>query len=144
MLAPGLGGSLFFNSALATLLEMPGEAFADPLHLSAHLADGNEIPDPPGAIAPSIVITASTLLGEPVINFSAPFTLTLGYESLDLTGYDERNLRLYSWNDTSGGWSGIPLVINTTNHTAQAILSHLTRFVLVGNPYKVYLPIIRR
>ncbi len=73
----------------------------------------------------------------------SPFTMTVTYDPTELGPTIEATLAIYWWNGTrwlkepTSGWDG-------SAHTVTATLEHLSRFAVLGETNRVYLPLVLR
>jgi hypothetical protein len=77
--------------------------------------------------------------------FSLPMTITLNYTDAQVVGLDEMALRLER--SISGGWEDAacgPYDRRPDQNWLAAPVCHLSQFALLGKPYLVYLPVIKR
>ena len=95
-------------------------------------------------------LTAADANGNPVAQFSKPYTLTIRYAESDWQNAgitDESQLNLAYWDGSA--WVNVPpcagCSLNTTTNTLVARLDHFTDFALFGpTGTKLFLPLIRR
>lgn len=83
------------------------------------------------------------------LTFNIPITVVLHYNDADVTGMDETELQLLTWDERAGVW--IEATCGEYNrHPAEnwlaAPVCHLSRFALIAEKveYKVYLPLVLR
>ncbi|MBI2864346.1 MAG: hypothetical protein HYX94_07255, partial [Chloroflexi bacterium] len=57
---------------------------------------------------------------------------------------DESSLKIYYWDAATGQWVAVPTVVDAANNTLTATLDHLTRFALLGQQWRLYLPVVSR
>jgi hypothetical protein len=84
-----------------------------------------EVPNPPeGVYVVGFVIDC----GPDGATFAPPITLTIHYNPAALTpGIDENELQVAYWDGTQ--WIILPIIVDTTNHSVSASISHFTNFM---------------
>ena len=146
---PSVGGTLVYTGALSlptTVITVPADATTAPITLTYTPL---QIVTPPASLGFAgyafdldAYQNGSLLLG---VEFSTPVTITLRYTDADVAGMSEANLKLYTysggaWQDaTCGAYDRHP-----DQNWLSAPICHLSRFALMGNVYKVYLPVVMR
>lgn len=77
--------------------------------------------------------------GVPVTHFNVPFTVTHGYgDSLPLI---EGTVAFYGWDGSQ--WVKEPSsILDSSNNLVTASLDHLSAFAVLGESYRVRLPLI--
>ncbi len=69
--------------------------------------------------------------GAPITTFDAPLTVTMGYESGDVTGLDTSSLTIYRYD--SGVWTALTSCsVDTGAHTVSCQTSHFSSFSIFG------------
>lgn len=67
----------------------------------------------------------------------------VGYTAADMTGIDASSLGIYWWN--AGGWQlKRSSTVGTEAKTVSASQDHLSAFAVLGEAWKVYLPLATR
>ena len=74
----------------------------------------------------------------PVTSFNKTYTITVEYTDVQRGPAIESTLSLYSWNGSS--WSPVPSNRDPVNNVVTAVLDHMTRFAVLGETYRSYLP----
>jgi len=94
----------------------------------------------------SFQLQAADADGIPIIEPEPPFTLTVQYDESSLpSGMNELQLKLYRYDTASGNWVALTVVSREIlNDTITVLLDHFSEFALLGENYKVYLPIVVR
>lgn len=74
------------------------------------------------------------------------YTVTVQYTEAEKGTAKEDTLQLYWWDQGSGQWSqqGITSHANTTANVVTAQVDHFSRFAVLGETHRVYLPIVLR
>jgi Leucine-rich repeat (LRR) protein len=111
-----------------------------PRHASGWMVFGNN----------SFDLNAEDELGDPVLSFNIPVTVTLSYEDSEVIG-PEDNIALDYWNGEASLWTDAVTTCPGGEYTRDLVdnqlalpLCHLTEFGLFGNPLNLFLPLIRR
>lgn len=77
------------------------------------------------------VIHSST--GDQISTISLPATITIGYSSADISGFNESTLAPYRWGSSDSSWQAISgATINTTNKTVTFSTANFSSFALFG------------
>lgn len=97
------------------------------------------------AVGLGFTLDAYNAGGQPLTQFSAPFTITVGYSDSQVQGVDPLSLKLYYQDPQSGYWIAIPTEVDINRRTLTAVLNHMTRFAVLGSArYSLYMPLVRR
>jgi hypothetical protein len=111
-----------------------------PRHASGWMVFGNN----------SFDLSAEDELGDPVLTFNLPVTVTLTYTDIDIVGPEDA-LGLYYWDVGESLWTDAVTTCPEGEYTRDLVgnqlalpLCHLTEFGLFGNPLNLFLPLIRR
>lgn len=91
------------------------------------------------SIGSTLVVTAKDALGNVVHAFQNLFTITIDFESFDLTGYDTNTVAIYSSED-GVNWTKEPTVVDLNTKTASAQLNHLSYFALMAEQLDTIAP----
>lgn len=81
------------------------------------------------------------------IEFNQPVTLTLTYSDTSVTGLNEGNLRLYTWEVGSGAWVNAacgPYDFHPAENWLSVPICHASRFALMSSTGTIHLPLIVR
>ncbi len=97
-----------------------------------------------GAIFSITAVVEAT--GEPITQFSQPFTLVIQYSDEDVFGIDESKLTLHYWSEQSQTWQDIPSLVDVEKNTLTSVLDHLTVFAMLEGiaprTSQLYLPFV--
>jgi Leucine-rich repeat (LRR) protein len=111
-----------------------------PRHASGWMVFGNN----------SFDLYAEDAVGNPVISFNQPITVTLTYVDSDIIGSEDK-ISLDYWNEEGSIWTDAVTTCPEGQYTRDLLdnqlalpLCHLTEFGLFGNPLNLFLPLIRR
>jgi oligopeptide transport system substrate-binding protein len=140
-----------------------GELTSDDGDTNVHL--------PSGAVTDTVVITHTPATGSPpggnlnsignVFDLTAvysdtgqeaqpapgsAYTVTTQYSETQLGPTVEDTLRLYWWDEGANEWSqqGITSSVNVTDDVVAAQVAHFSRFAVLGETHRVYLPVVMR
>jgi oligopeptide transport system substrate-binding protein len=74
------------------------------------------------------------------------YTLTVRYTDPEIGPTVEDMLALYWWNDGASEWTrqGITSSVNTVEDIVVAQVDHFSRFAVLGETHRVYLPLVQR
>ena len=96
----------------------------------------------------SFKVTAEDAIGNPVITFNLPVTVTLTYTDTDIVG-PEDTLGLYYWDITASAWAdavatcpGGEYIRNMEENMLSLPLCHLTEFGLFSTPLRVFMTMV--
>ncbi|GEM_PF-2098225 len=83
------------------------------------------------SIGSTIVATAKDALGNLITQFQALFTITIDFNSFDLSRYKTDTISIYSSQDGIN-WDKIPTNVDLNSKTATAEINHFTHFALMA------------
>lgn len=89
--------------------------------------------------AMSAVISGTTT---PVTSFNQPYTVTVEYTDEESAGVDESTLSLYWWDGSE--WQQATSTCDPIDNRVIATLDHLTKFAVLGEEPRLYLPLVMR
>jgi ligand-binding sensor domain-containing protein len=89
--------------------------------------------------AMSSVISGTTT---PVTSFSQPYTVTVEYTQDEKGPAIENTLGLYWWDGDA--WQSASSTCDVSGNVVTATLDHLTNFAILGDTYRVYLPVVMK
>ena len=140
--APG-GGVVTVMTGVTTTMTFP--PVLAPLTITRFLAN---TPAPWGslsAIGPAMIVNAADVNGAPVSTLSAPFTMTVGYTSLESARFKAATLRVCYWDAQAGAWQAIDTTVDLNARTLTAQVSRSGLFAVFGEEGpKMFVPAVRR
>jgi len=148
---PGPGGDLVYTDTqgLPTIIRVPPGGVTDTILLAYVPLAAPTHPLPPlKAFAHhAFTLDAYTLDGVhlPGFSFQEPVTAELHYSNADVGRVTEPSLELDTW--TGGAWQDAacgPYDRQAANNWLSLPICHLSEFALIGEPYRVYLPLVVR
>ena len=142
-------GGTFSSSDGQIQLTFPAGAVAEAVDLTftEQSTPSNALPTHQRALH-SFTLTARTRTGQHVTHFNQPYTLVLRYSEATLTdlNLNETNLTVAFWDGTA--WVAVfpcpRCRQDTSTNQITVELDHFTEFALLGNPWRVFLPVIVR
>jgi hypothetical protein len=145
VVSPAGGGTVTLTGAVTTTVQFPPGAVTGTVTVTISLTDTGTVSGSLAVLGQSFVIQAVGTDGQPVTQFSAPFTITVSYDDADVVGLWEADLSLYYLPEGGGAWVAIPTTVDAVRNTLTAVLDHLTRFAaLAPRESRVYLPLVVR
>ena len=148
---PGSGGDLVYTDTqgLPTIIGVPPGAITDGIVLLYVPLPAPTHPLPPlKAFADhAFTLEAWTLSGVhlPGYVFQVPLTVELHYSNADVSRVTEPSLELDAW--TGDAWQDAACGLYNRQAAANWLslpICHLSEFALIGEPYRVYLPLVAR
>jgi hypothetical protein len=150
LIQPDAGGVLQGNlGTLLTLLTMPPGAVDAPVQMNVRVLESPPAVGGLQVVGKIFSITAvREETGEPVTQFSRPFTLVIVYRDEEVSGIDESKLTLHYWSEESQAWKDIPSLVDLEGNTLTAVLDHLTVFAMIEGvapqTLQLYLPLVTK
>ena len=148
---PISGGDLIYTDTqdLPTIIQVPPGAITDGIVLLYVPLPAPTQPLPPRKVsaAHTFTLEAYTLSGVhlPGFAFQAPVTVELHYSNADVSRVTEPSLELDAW--TGDAWQDAACGLYNRQSAANWLslpICHLCEFALIGEPYRVYLPLVTR
>lgn len=84
------------------------------------------------SVVPSFFLNAFDNLGQAVSQFLKPIEISYNYSNADLSNINEDSLQIYSFNQQSLQWEGMPTTLDKINNTAVTQTTHFSQFALMG------------
>lgn len=146
---PPTGGTVISNDETTQVVIPPGAVATDTTFLFVPQPNPSEQTGVFPFVGNSFQLTA--LQGStPITTFNSPLTLTIYYDPATLGPIPEDGLVLNYWDTTQQAWldaaSTCPseYTRDLENHVLSVQICHLSEFALFGNPFEIFLPMIKR
>jgi PKD repeat protein len=144
LITPGVASVLTFSAGYTAAIAFDAR-FADvPITLTYELTHAGGMTESPGQIGAAFVLLAYGPAGNPVTQFSRPFTITIGYADADVAGLNEAVLGLYFWDTQQLRWARIPGRVDIAANRLIAPVNRLARFAVIAQRKTMYLPMLQR
>lgn len=126
---PSSGGQLDAGNAKITV---PAGAAASPFTLTFKNGPFETVTSLIKSISPSFFLDAVSNLGQKIVLFSQPVTITYYYAGANLLNINEDTLKLYSFNDQTNQWEQITSTLDKVNKTITGQTTHFSQFAVMG------------
>jgi len=144
VVSPSAGNVLTISAGFtATVMFSPG-TYSTALTITYQITTDLVVTGLQHLIGDVIILEAYDSAGNRITQFQRPITLTINYSAQQANGLDEASLSLCYWDVLAQTWVRIPSTVNRATHTITVIISHFTRFAVMGNQWLAYLPVIKR
>ncbi len=145
LITPGEGGTITVTASFTTSLTFLPGAVSEPVTVTVEITSGQPTSTGFQLVSEALVLEAYKADGESVTAFAQPFTITIHYDDVDVTGLDETTLKMYFWDINMGQWTALSTEVDETTNRLTATADHLTMFALLGKiQQRLYLPLITR
>lgn len=145
-LGPNQGGQLYHQYGVT--LTVPPGVMTDTTRFQLRPLFTDTMPSsPPGGLlfANRAFELSAFRFGEPVGQFSAPLTITVGYTDTDVAGLKRETLRLWTRSGPEGPWAMLGEPARVMSGTLVFTTTHFSEFALFGEAsYQSYLPLVAR
>ncbi|MBI3485411.1 PQQ-binding-like beta-propeller repeat protein [Candidatus Daviesbacteria bacterium] len=117
------------------------QSFTDKnLNINIQSSPVTKIENSLASLGSSILITATDLVGNLVSQFQALYSITIDFNTIDLTRFDPNTLSIYSSNDGLS-WQKEETSVDLENKIATTSANHMTYFTLMAKRKDLFPPV---
>jgi len=134
------------TQGLTVTLNFPPGVLTETITVTLGLTGSHPLPSGLGLIGNgAFFIEARHPNGQPMTQFSAPFTLTLRFTAAQVVGRNLAQVAVFFWDANNNRWAPLPTTLNRNDNTLVITLNHLTEFAaLAPTGYPLYLPLVQK